>query len=127
MLAAARDLWSVFSTTPDTTSETIERIAEDDEIGKMSSILLSRYCQFAMSGGDPAEAGSGEKIAVKLALAATEFRQQPLVQNFAMALADAGEAVAKLVDETLSHTLAVDDPLIPTTCCACSNSRIASR
>ena len=109
MLAAARDLWSVFSTTPDTTSETIERIAEDDEIGKMSSILLSRYCQFAMSGGDPAEAGSGEKIAVKLALAATEFRQQPLVQNFAMALADAGEAVAKLVDETLSHTLAVDD------------------
>ena len=109
MLATARDRWSVFSLAPDTASETIERIAENAEIGKMSSILLSRYCQFAMSGGDPAEAGSGEKIAVKLALAATEFRQQPLVQNFAMALADAGESVAKLVDETLSHALAVED------------------
>ena len=109
MLARARDLWSVFSATPDTASETIGRIAGNAEIGKMSSILLSRYCQFAMSGGDPAEAGSGEKIAVRLALAATEFHQQPLVQNFATTLADAGESVAKLVDETLSHTLAVDD------------------
>ena len=109
MLATARNHWSVFSATPDTASETIERIAENAEIGKMSSILLSRYCQFAMSGGDPAEAGSGEKIAVRLALAATEFRQQPLVQNFAEALADVGESMAKLVEETLSHTLAVDD------------------
>jgi pyruvate-ferredoxin/flavodoxin oxidoreductase len=109
MLARARELWSVFATTPDTASETLERVAANAEIGKMSSILLSRYCQFAMAGGDPAEAGSGEKIAVKLALAATEFHQQPLVQNFAATIADAGEALTKLIDETLSHTLAVDD------------------
>lgn len=109
VLATARDLWSVFSAAPDTASETIERIAENAEIGKMSSILLSRYCQFAMAGGDPAEAGSGEKIAVKLALAATEFHQQPLVQNFAKTLADAGDALQQLIEETLSHTLAVED------------------
>jgi pyruvate-ferredoxin/flavodoxin oxidoreductase len=109
MLATARHLWSVFANAPDTASETIERIAANADIGKTSSILLSRYCQFAMSGGDAAEAGSGEKIAVKLALAATEFHQQPLVQDFAGALADAGEALAKLIEETLSHTLAVDD------------------
>jgi len=109
MLATARERWSVFSTTPDTKSETIERIAKNAEIGTMSAVLLSRYCQFAMSGGDPAEAGSGEKIAVKLALAATEFHQQPLVQNFEKALADADESMAKLIEETLSHTLAVED------------------
>jgi pyruvate-ferredoxin/flavodoxin oxidoreductase len=108
-LADARALWSVFSSTPDTTSETLERIAADPDLGTMSSILLSRYCQFAMAGGDPAEAGSGEKIAVRLALAATEFHQQPLAQNFSATLADAGESLAKLIDETLSHTLAVDD------------------
>ena len=108
-LAAARNLWAVFSVAPDTASETIERVADNADIGRMSSILLSRYCQFAMSGGDPAEAGSGEKIAVKLALAATEFHQQPLVQNFAATLADAGVSLAKLIEETLSHTLAVDD------------------
>jgi pyruvate-ferredoxin/flavodoxin oxidoreductase len=109
VLADARELWSLFASTPDTASETVERIAADADIGKMSSILLSRYCQFAMAGGDPAEAGSGEKIAVKLALAATEFHQQPLVQNFAATLADAGQSINKLIDETLSHTLATDD------------------
>ena len=108
-LLSARSLWSVFSDAPDTASETIERVAANADIGKMSAILLSRYCQFAMSGGDPAEAGSGEKIAVKLALAATEFHQQPLVQNFAATLADAGESLAKLIEQTLSHTLAVED------------------
>jgi pyruvate-ferredoxin/flavodoxin oxidoreductase len=108
-LSKAQALWSVFSTAPDTASETIERVAENPEIGRMASLLLSRYCQFAMSGGDPAEAGSGEKIAVKLALGATEFHQQPLVQNFATTLADAGESLAKLIEETLSHTLAVED------------------
>ena len=109
MLSASRALWSVFSDAPDTASETIERVAANPDIGRMASILLSRYCQFAMSGGDPAEAGSGEKIAVKLALAATEFHQQPLGQNFAVTLADAGESLAKLIEETLSHTLAVED------------------
>jgi pyruvate-ferredoxin/flavodoxin oxidoreductase len=109
LLLSARSLWSVFSDAPDTASETIERVAGNADIGRMSSLLLSRYCQFAMSGGDPAEAGSGEKIAVKLALAATEFHQQPLVQNFATTLADAGASLANLVEETLSHTLAVDD------------------
>jgi pyruvate-ferredoxin/flavodoxin oxidoreductase len=109
MLATARDLWSVFSTAPDTASETIERVAANPEIGRMSSLLLSRYCQFAMSGGDPAEAGSGEKIAVKLALAATEFHQQPRAQNFAASLAEAGESLASLIEETLSHTFAVED------------------
>jgi pyruvate-ferredoxin/flavodoxin oxidoreductase len=108
-LKHARELWSVFSTTPDTTSETLDRVAENPEIGTMAAILLSRYCQFALAGGDPAEAGSGEKMAVKLALSATEFHQQPLVQRFAKTLAEAGEAVAELINETLSGTLAVED------------------
>ena len=68
----------------------------------MAAILLSRYCQFALPGGDPAEAGSGEKIAVRLALSATEFHQQPIVQRFAKTLAEAGESVSSLINETLS-------------------------
>jgi pyruvate-ferredoxin/flavodoxin oxidoreductase len=75
----------------------------------MAAILLSRYCQFALPGGDPAEAGSGEKIAVRLALSATEFHQQPIVQRFAKSLAEAGESVSSLIRETLSGTLAVED------------------
>jgi len=108
-LERARELWSVYANTPDTASETLERVAENPDIGTMASILLSRYCQFALAGGDSAEAGSGEKIAVKLALSATEFHEQPIVQRFAETLAEAGESVSTLITETLSETLAVED------------------
>jgi len=108
-LDAARALWSRWSQTPDTASETIERVAANPEIGPMAALLLSRYCQFAVAGGDGAEPGSGEKIAVRLLLAATEFQQQPLVQRFAATLAETGEAIGSLLHETLSGTLAIDD------------------
>jgi len=108
-LNRARELWSIWTATPDTSAETLERVADDPDIGTMAAILLSRYCQFALAGGDPAEAGSGEKMAVRLILSATEFYQQPLVQRFAKTLFDAGEAVSSLVSETLSGTLAVED------------------
>ena len=108
-LGQARNLWSTWSGTPDTPGETLERAAGDPDIGTMSAILLSRYCQFALAGGDPAEAGSGEKMAVRLFLAATEYHQQPLAQRFAKRLFEAGEAVSALLTETLSGTLAVDD------------------
>ncbi|NIL93309.1 MAG: hypothetical protein GTO71_02450 [Woeseiaceae bacterium] len=108
-LEQAREVWSVFAATPDTPSETLERAAKDPEIGRMAAILLSRYCQFALAGGDPAEAGSGEKMAVRLALAATEYYQQPIVQRFAETLAEAGESVSELINKTLSSTFAVED------------------
>ena len=75
----------------------------------MAALLLSRYCQFAMAGGDGAEPGSGEKMAARLLLAAAEFQQQPLVQRFAATLAESGDAVTALLQETLSGTLAMDD------------------
>ena len=109
LLGQARERWSIWAGTPDTAAETLERIASNPDIGTMAALLLSRYCQFALAGGDPAEAGSGEKMAVRLILAATEFHQQPLVQRFAKTLFEAGEAVSSLVRETLSGTLAVED------------------
>ena len=108
-LAEARDAWDMFAATPDTASATIDRAAEHADVGPTAAMLLSRYCQFAMSGGDPAEAGSGEKVAVRLALAATEFHQQPIAQRFAESLEKAGAEVAVLVKETLAGTLPVED------------------
>jgi len=108
-LCQARELWSTWTATPDTQSATLERVAGNPDIGTMAAILLSRYCQFALAGGDPAEAGSGEKMAVRLVLAASEFHQQPLAQRFAKTLFEAGEAVSSLLRETLSGTLAVED------------------
>jgi pyruvate-ferredoxin/flavodoxin oxidoreductase len=108
-LASARSMWETFSATPDTTGESVERAAEHPDIGPTAAMMLSRYCQFAIAGGDAAEAGSGEKIAVRLALAATEYHQQPIAQRFANKLEEAGTDVATLVRNTLSGTLPVED------------------
>jgi pyruvate-ferredoxin/flavodoxin oxidoreductase len=105
----ARKLWSSWSATPDTASETIERAAANPQVGPMAALLLSRYCQFAVAGGDGAEPGSGEKMAVRLLLAATEFLRQPLVQRCAATLAESGDAIGSLLHESLSGTLAIDD------------------
>jgi pyruvate-ferredoxin/flavodoxin oxidoreductase len=109
VLDNAHNLWTAWTSTPDTASQTLERVAENPDIGAMAAILLSRYCQFALAGGDCAEAGSGEKIATRLTLSATEFYQQPLAQRFAKTLSETGEEVAALISETLSGTLAVED------------------
>ncbi len=109
LLEEARAAWSAWSATPDTAHATIERVADDPDVGAMAALLLSRFCQFAMAGGDTAEAGSGEKIAVRLLLAATEYHRQPLLQRFARSLSETGDAVTALLRETLSTTLAVDD------------------
>ncbi|MGB5335504.1 MAG: 4Fe-4S binding protein, partial [Woeseiaceae bacterium] len=108
-LADARRLWSSWSATPDTAGGTIERVAADPDVGEMAALLLSRYCQFTMAGGDGAEPGSGEKMAARLLLAAAEFRQQPLVEDFAATLAATADAIKSLLHETLSGTLAMDD------------------
>lgn len=105
----ARALWDTWSATPDTPGGSIDVAAGNEEVGPAAAMLLSRYCQFAMAGSDIGEAGSGEKAAVRLALAAIEYRQQPIVQRFANELSDAGAALAGLIRETLSGTLPVDD------------------
>jgi pyruvate-ferredoxin/flavodoxin oxidoreductase len=109
LLDQARNLWKIWTQTPDTLSNIIECISEDPEIGPMAAILLSRYCQFAMAGGDRAEAGSGEKIAVRLALATTEYQQQPAVQRFAQELEKTREEITALIHETLAGVLPVED------------------
>jgi pyruvate-ferredoxin/flavodoxin oxidoreductase len=108
-LRRSHALWSTWSETPDTLAATLERAATTDDVGATAAILLSRYCQFALAGGDSAEPGSGEKLAVRLLLSTTEFYQQPLVQRFSKTLLDAGDALTALIKETLSSTLAVDD------------------
>ncbi|MCG8371374.1 MAG: 4Fe-4S binding protein [Proteobacteria bacterium] len=104
-----RALWETWSATPDTTAASIERAADHPDVGPAAAMMLSRHCLFAMAGGDPAEAGSGQKLAVRLALAAAERHRQPIALRFAKDLAEAGAEIAGLLRETLSGTLPMDD------------------
>jgi pyruvate-ferredoxin/flavodoxin oxidoreductase len=105
VLDDTRRLWELWSSTPDTPGTSIDRAAEHADVGQTAAMLLSRYCQFALAGGDPAEAGSGEKLAARLFLSATEYQRQPVVQRFAQSLADTGDELRALIHSTLSGAL----------------------
>ncbi len=108
-VADARQLWDIWQHIPDTPSETIQRVSEIAEIGPMSAVLMSRFCQFAVAGGDGAERGSGEKIAVRLVLGATEYHQQPLVHLFIQEINDVRGQVLGKIRDTLVSALPTED------------------
>ena len=108
-VAEARRSWRLWQQTPDTSSATIERLGKDSVMGPMAAVMLSRHCAFALAGGDGAEAGSGEKIAVRQVLAATEYQQQPLLHRFIRELAEAREAINKTIRDTLAEALPSED------------------
>jgi len=63
----------------------------------------------AMSPGDGAEAGSGEKLALRLALAAFEYRQQPIVRQWVSQIDEAREKLAGRIRQTLANALPTSD------------------
>lgn len=105
----ARRSWQLLQQVPDTSSTTIERLSRDDKMGPMAAVMLSRHCAFALAGGDGAEAGSGEKIAMRQVLAACEYQQQPLLHRFTLELAEAREAIGKTIRDTLAEALPSED------------------
>jgi len=104
-----RSLWRLWEQLPDTPGKSIERASEHPQVGPMPAILLSRYCQLALAGGDNAEAGSGEKAAVRLALAVTEFQRQPLINDFIEDIAEVREKLMKSIRDSLTNALPTDD------------------
>ncbi len=109
LIATARSQWQLWQQTPDTDSATIERVARLPEVGPMAAIMMSRHCAFALSGGDGAEAGSGEKIAVRQVLAATEYQQQPLLHRFIGEVRDAQQGITQRIRDTLADALPTED------------------
>ncbi|MCW8841625.1 MAG: 4Fe-4S binding protein [Gammaproteobacteria bacterium] len=107
--ATARQQWQLWQQTPDTPSATIERLSRDQIMDPIAALMLSRHCAFALSGGDGAEAGSGEKIAVRHVLAATEYQQQPLLHRFIQELGSAQGALGEKLRDTLAEALPTED------------------
>lgn len=108
-LDRSRTLWNTWAETPDTPAETIERVIADGSVSPLAALNLSRYCAHTMAGGDSAEPGSGEKIALRMVLAATEFHQQPLLNRFAHDVGETLAAVVERIQGTLASVLPGDD------------------
>jgi len=109
LLADARDQWHAWELLPETGRGTIERVATLPEVGAMAAMLLSRRAARSLVGGDGAEPGSGERLALRLALAGLEYRQQPLVEAFVREVESTREKIARLIREALADALPADD------------------
>ncbi len=105
----ARRLWKLWEQTPDTPEATLERASQHPEVGPMAALLLSRHCLLAVAGGDSAEAGSGEKVLVRLTLATTEFHLQPFINRFLEDIETTRQALTQVIQATLSEALPGDD------------------
>ncbi|MCK5522869.1 MAG: 4Fe-4S binding protein [Thiomargarita sp.] len=109
LVAQTHKYWRLWEKIPDTSGKTIKRASEHSEVGQMQAILLSRHCQLAIAGGDNAEAGSGEKLAVRLALAVTEFQRQPIMNRFIEEIAEVLDKLKATIRNTLANALPTDD------------------
>ena len=104
-LEAAWDVWKLVETLPGTSPETIERARADEEVGPLAGALLSKEAQDTMVGGDGAEPGSGEKIAVRQVLGAAEHVLQPRLAEHRQAVAELEERVTTAIRDHLADAL----------------------
>nr|VFK31397.1 MAG: Pyruvate:ferredoxin oxidoreductase [Candidatus Kentron sp. MB]VFK75465.1 MAG: Pyruvate:ferredoxin oxidoreductase [Candidatus Kentron sp. MB] len=108
-IVQARRLWHIWEYLPETAPETMAHVSRDPLFNAMASLFLSRQHLLTMTGGDGAEAGSGEKIAVRFLLSAVDAHQQPRVEQFLADLEQARKDIAVLIQNTVTDALPTND------------------
>jgi pyruvate-ferredoxin/flavodoxin oxidoreductase len=104
-----KKLWKIWQQTPDTLSTTIERLIKQQKMPTGAALMLSRHNAFALSGGDSAEAASGEKIAMRQLLSAVEYHQQPLLFRFISEIEQLKDELKQEINHSLSAALPTDN------------------
>lgn len=105
----ARHLWQTWEQLPDTVRTTLDRLSLSAPVHSAAPIMLSRRCQQSLAGGDGAEAGSGEKIAVRWALAVAEFYRRPHMDGLSAELDRQHIACTELIRKILADALPTGD------------------
>ncbi len=106
----AREHWQRWEQLPDTAGETIARVKTHPDVGPVAAMLLSRACLLGLAGGDSAEAGSGEKVAVRLLMAAAEYELQPHLQRHLGVIDGLRGRLQEAITSQLVQALPVGDP-----------------
>ncbi len=108
-LQFAREAYHLWENLPDTSGATVARLMEDPDVGQAAAILMSRHCLLAMSGGTDAEPGCGEQLALRHALAASEYHLQPALVARLKQVNSTIEKVSREVRELLVEALPSND------------------
>jgi pyruvate-ferredoxin/flavodoxin oxidoreductase len=106
---AMRAQWKVWERLPDTSGASITRAAENPDIGGLAAILMSRHCLYAVSGGDGAEPGSGERIAARQVAAVVEYQMQRRTLSRIAELEELGGHLTDAIQESMASAATVED------------------
>jgi pyruvate-ferredoxin/flavodoxin oxidoreductase len=105
----ARTIWEIWAQLPTTPSVTVDRVREDDSLSALAALLLSRDCRLSVGGGDGVEAGSGAKVALRLALAAGEDTLRERLIDQVRRVGSLRSELTALVRKLLADSLPVED------------------
>ncbi len=104
-VAAEMNRWQAWESMDDTSGKTCARIASDPDVGRMGACLLSRHCGQAVLGSQTSP-GSGERLALRLTIAAAEHHGQKKTAGLAKELERLRAEIEELLRRHLSSGLA---------------------
>ncbi|MCB2262201.1 MAG: 4Fe-4S binding protein [Candidatus Thiosymbion ectosymbiont of Robbea hypermnestra] len=108
-LEQAKRVFAAWERLPETTPETIERAAADADIGPLPAALLARRAAQALAGGDGAESGSGERLALRLILGLAAAHQGRRHVQFTQEVKQTHQEITALIRSLLADALPADD------------------
>jgi len=108
-LREARDTWNLVERLPATPPATLERARADADVGPVAAALLSREARVAFVGGDRAEPGSGEKIALRQVLALTTIHFQKNLNEYVQSLEELESELSGEIQRLLAQALPTSD------------------
>jgi len=108
-LEQANRIFTAWERLPETTQAIIDLAAANEQIGPLPAALLAYRAAHALAGGDGTEAGSGERLALRLALGLAASRQEQRRAKFTQEVKETHQEITALIRSLLAEALPADD------------------
>ncbi|WP_133513027.1 4Fe-4S binding protein [Candidatus Thiosymbion oneisti] len=108
-LEQANRVFTAWERLPETTQAIIDLAAADERVGPLPAALLAHRATSALAGGDGAEAGSGERLVLRLALGLAASRQGQRRAEFTQEVKATHQEITALIRSLLAEALPADD------------------
>ncbi len=108
-LAEARALHRRFETLPETSPAALEIARSRSDVGALAADLLGRAGRDVLAGGDPAEPGSGERIAVRQILGSAAAHLKPRLKETLETIEKTRNELAGAIRESMAGALPTAD------------------
>ncbi len=108
-LARARQVRTAWEQLPPTEAASCERLAGHPQVGSPAAELLASHAAQRLAGGDGSEPGSGERLALRLAVTLLGTRQRTRLEALLGEVRGLRQRIRGLIRSTLADALPSDD------------------